>query len=121
VQANAAQIEYSIYALAGDEMAHVDFAGHSSGDQRGAMFAHQFNGAPRFADKRVNLRGFGVEIFNDGALFGKWWKWSCDVNQVACIYGRITDANGIGNNFIDKKLSIEQIGCKLCIQHRLRT
>ena len=49
----------------------VNFAGHGLGNQGGAVFLEQLDLPAESGEKGVNTDAFGVDVRDDGALFGK--------------------------------------------------
>lgn len=55
-------------------MAHVDFAGDSLGDQRGAVFFEFFDSVCYLSRLKIKSRGYGIKKVYNFFLFTRWWK-----------------------------------------------
>jgi hypothetical protein len=56
-------------------LAHINLPGDGGGDQRGAAFVQQVDGALRFGGEGVEFGEFGFEKLNNLQLLLDWRKW----------------------------------------------
>jgi hypothetical protein len=55
-------------------LAHIHLAGDYVGDEPFAVLTQQFDFPACGGDGGVELSGLGVEVLDDGGLFGEGWK-----------------------------------------------
>ena len=57
--------------FSGGNTPHINLPGDGGGNERGAAFLQEVDGALRFGGEGVEFGGFGFEKFNDGYLLGE--------------------------------------------------
>ncbi|AEP13509.1 hypothetical protein Cabther_B0511 [Chloracidobacterium thermophilum B] len=66
------------------DLAHIHLAGDNIGDEPLAGFAQQFDFPACDGDGGIELGGLGVEVFDDGGLFGEGGEEAHRIGQACC-------------------------------------